>query len=251
MTEGGSATPEPLDLSEITRSGDLFDALAARRVTDPGSGFAVSDDPAARLLAALVADVDTGAPPLPGPARVSRATSKTSGRPVVRAFVTFGAVAVMLTTAGAAVAVGGGGGGPKAHAPSARHQLTERSKTRIESVGRPLPSGPRRTVGRTPADKTDPTPTTTKASRSHTPEKGRGSAFAGHPSARPSGSPSATPTPTPSPSAGAPTESPSPVSTPTPATPQPDDTAIAPQRRAQRQVTGPKTGAPNRTVRGR
>ncbi|GAA4606634.1 hypothetical protein GCM10023195_24200 [Actinoallomurus liliacearum] len=249
MTEGGSATPEPLDLSEITRSGDLFDALAARRVTDPGSGSAVSDDPAARLLAALVADVDTGAPPLPGPARVSRATSKTSGRPVVRAFVTFGAVAVMLTTAGAAVAVGGGGGGPKAHAPSARHQLTERSKARIESVGRALPSGPRPTVDRTPADKADPTPTTTKASGPHTPEKGRGSAFAGPPSARQSGSPSATPTPTPtpSPSAGTPTESPSPVSTSTPATPQPDDTAIAPQRR----VTGAKTGAPGRTPRAR
>ncbi|MEV5706746.1 hypothetical protein [Actinoallomurus sp. NPDC052274] len=245
MTGGGSATPEPLDLSEITSSGDLFDALAARRVTDPGSGSAVSDDPAARLLAALVADVDAGAPPLPAPARVSCATSKTSGRPVVRAFVTFGAVAVMLTTAGAAVA---GGGGPKAHAPSARHQLTERSKARIESIGRPLPSGPRPAVDRTPAGKADPTPTTTKASASHTPKKGRGSAFVAPSSARPSGSPSATPTSTPSP--GTPTESPSPVSTPT-ATPQPDDTAIAPQRRARHQVTEPKAGAPDRTVRAR
>ncbi|GAA0331811.1 hypothetical protein NE235_20495 [Actinoallomurus spadix] len=241
MTGGGTATPEPLDLSEITRSGDLFDALATRRVSiDPGSGSTVPDDPAARLLAALVADVDTGAPPLPtpAPARVPCTGAKTSGRPVVRAFVTFSAVAVMLTTAGAAVAGGGGDGGPRSHAPSAKSKITERSKARIQTIVRALPSGPRPTPA---AGTASPAPSPSKASGAHAPAKEeRGSGLAGRPAnrpvtpgGRPTGGPSPTPTPTPSPGTGAPTGSPSPVSTPS-ATPRPSGSTTRPDRPRRR-----------------
>ncbi|MCO5969439.1 hypothetical protein [Actinoallomurus soli] len=259
MTGGGTATPEPLDLSEITRSGDLFDALAARRVsTDPGSGSAVPDDPAARLLAALVADVDVDAPPMPAPApaRVPRPAPKSSGRPVIRAFVTFGAITVMLTTAGAAVA-GGGGGGPKAHTPSARSQITERSRARVQSVGRNLPGGPRPAPAPT-GGKADPTPSASPSKRHgpHAPaKKDHVPAFVGsHPSSRPSGpggpSGSPSPTPTPSPSPGTPTDSPSPVSTSSSATPQPEGSTARPNR-LRRQSTSSDTDASRRPARGK
>lgn len=260
MTGGGTATPEPLDLSEITRSGDLFDALATRRVSiDPGSGSTVSDDPAARLLAALVADVDTGAPPLPtpAPARVPCTGAKTSGRPVVRAFVTFSAVAVMLTTAGAAVANGGGDSGAKSHAPSAKSKITERSKARIQTIVRALPSGPRPTPA---AGTASPAPSPSKAAGAHAPAKEeRGSAPAGRPAnrppvvpgGRPTGAPSPTMTPSPSPGTGTPTGSPSPVSTPS-ATPRPSGSTTRPdrpRRRAASSDTNTNTDANTGTLR--
>lgn len=250
MTGGGSAAPEPLDLSEISRSGDLFDALAARRVTDPGSGSVISDDPAARLLAALVADVDADAPPLPLPARVSYGGPKKAGRPVVRAFVTFGAVTVMLTTAGAAVAGGGGGGEPKDHPPSARLEVSERARPRLESMVRALPGAPRptptadRTTGQAG---TSPSPSATKMSGAPTApaKKGRAPGFTGPIHSRPFGpgrGPSATPSPTPSPTA--PTDSPAPISASPSAAPQPqDETSGNPSPGSRRQAN---PGAPER-----
>jgi hypothetical protein len=104
LTRGRAATPDPFDIGAVSRSGELFDALAARRLADPG------DDPAARLLAALVTDVDMGAPPLPSPAHRSRAKSG-SHRRVVRLVVTLGVTAAVLTSAGAAAAGGGSGDG--------------------------------------------------------------------------------------------------------------------------------------------
>lgn len=140
MTRGGAVAPEPFDLSEIGRSGDLFDDLAARRASDPPA-----DDPAARFLAALVADVDAGAPPLPAsPSRVACTCGK-PGRPVVRAFVTFGAATLMLMSAGAAVAGGDAGHGHRADGPAVhRVDGAERSKGNV--AVRALP-----TVRRAPA----------------------------------------------------------------------------------------------------
>ena len=239
MTGGGTATPEPLDLSEISRSGDLFDALAGRRATDPGTGFGPSDDPAARLLAALVTDVDAGAPPLPAPPpRVSCGGSKTSSRPVVRAFVTFGAVTVLLTTAGAAVAGGGGDHGPKAHPPLARREMSERSRAHLESVVRAFPGGPRPSVGRTPAASphppgAKPSGASTKPSAG-TPAKGRAPGYFGPTHSRPHGpnhGHSTSPSPTPSPTA--PTgSSPSPSTSPTASQPSGEKTATNPERRS-------------------
>lgn len=113
MTRGRAATPDPIDIGAVSRSGELFDALAARRLPDPG------DDPAVRVLAALVADVDVGAPPLPTPARVSCAKTG-SRRRVVRAVVTLGVTAAVLTTAGAAAAGGGGDDGGRKGVAGAR-----------------------------------------------------------------------------------------------------------------------------------
>ncbi|MFL6056043.1 MAG: hypothetical protein ACJ72W_24540 [Actinoallomurus sp.] len=249
MTGGGSAAPEPLDLSEISRSGDLFDALAARRV-DPGSGSVISDDPAARLLAALVVDVDVDAPPLPVPARVSYGGPKKPGRPVVRAFVAFGAVTVMLTTAGAAVAGGGGGGEPKADSPSARLEVSERARPGLESIVRALSGAPRPTADRTTGEaRPSPSPSATKTSGVPTApaKKGRTPGFPGLPHSRPFGprrGPSATPSPTPSPTA--PTDSPAPISAPPSATPQPQDqTSGDPSHRSRRQAN---PGGPERTA---
>ncbi|GAA4621485.1 hypothetical protein GCM10023196_009860 [Actinoallomurus vinaceus] len=237
MTGGGTATPEPLDLSEISRSGDLFDALAGRRVTDPGAGFEPSDDPAARLLAALIADVDVDAPPLPAPPpRVSCGGSKTSGRPVVRAFVTFGAVTVLLTTAGAAVAGGGGDREPKAHAPLARIEASERSKAHLESVVRAFPGGPRPSVGRTPA--ASPRPSETKTSEAPTkppagaPAKGHTPGYVGpkHPRGHgPDTGHSTSPSPTPTPTAPA-DPTPSPSTSPTTSKPSGETSATDPDR---------------------
>jgi hypothetical protein len=232
LTGGGTATPEPLDLTEISRSGDLFDALAVRRVTDPRAVLEPSDDPAARLLAALVADVDAGAPPLPAPPpRVSCGGSKTSGRPVVRAFVTFGAVTVLLMTAGAAVAGGGGDQEPKAHAPSARREISERSRARLESVVRAFPGAARPSAGRTPA--ASPRPSGTKTSeaptkpRAGTPAKANTPGYVGPTHPRPPGpnqGHSTSPSPTTSPSA--PTDStPSPSTSPSTSKPSGETSA--------------------------
>ncbi|MFB9838910.1 hypothetical protein [Actinoallomurus acaciae] len=106
MTRGRATTPDPFDISAVSSSDELFDALSARRLTDvPRSS---TDDPAAALLASLVADVDAGAPPLPAPpARVPCGGLQGQYRRGVRAFVTFGVPAMVLTSAGAAAAGGG------------------------------------------------------------------------------------------------------------------------------------------------
>ena len=127
MTRGRAATPDPFDIGAVNRSGELFDALATRRFADTG------DDPAARLLAALVADVDMGAPPLPSPARLGYGKSG-SRRRVVRTVFTLGVTAAVLTTAGAAAAGGGGGGGDRgANGARAPHsKLSERTNGSLQ-----------------------------------------------------------------------------------------------------------------------
>lgn len=106
MTRGRAATPEPFDLGAVTSSDALFEALSTRRLADLSTGPAGSGDPAAVLLAALVTDVDAGAPPLPEPTRGGCGTSG-AGRRGVRAVVTLGVAALVLTSAGAAAAGGG------------------------------------------------------------------------------------------------------------------------------------------------
>ncbi|GAA4482980.1 hypothetical protein GCM10023191_003870 [Actinoallomurus oryzae] len=105
MTRGRATTPDPFDISAVSSSDELFDALSTRRLADVRRSS--SDDPAAALLAALVADVDAGAPPLPAPP--SRVPCGLQGqyRRGVRVFVTFGVAAMVLTSAGAAAAGGG------------------------------------------------------------------------------------------------------------------------------------------------
>jgi hypothetical protein len=130
LTRGRAATTDPFDISAVSRSDELFDALAARRLADLGTDGAGPDDPAAGLLAALVADVDQDAPPFPAPARVP-----CGGGPCrrgVRAVVTFGVAAVVLTSAGAAAA--GNNGAVRAmdtpHGPGGM-RTTERSNENI------------------------------------------------------------------------------------------------------------------------
>ena len=126
MTRGLAATPEPFDLSAVSRTAELFDALSARSPAGSGPGSTEPDDPVVRLLATLAADVDVGAPPMPAPARVAR-TMKQPRRGVVRAIVTFGVAAVVMTTAGAAAA-GGGHFVNRATGPHAvRLEVSERS----------------------------------------------------------------------------------------------------------------------------
>jgi hypothetical protein len=108
LTRGRAATPDPFDLGAVAGSDELFEALSTRRLTDLTPGPTGDEDPAAALLAALVAEVDAGAPPLPVPARVACGMPGTRRRGV-RAFVAFGVAAVVLTSAGAAAAGGGGG----------------------------------------------------------------------------------------------------------------------------------------------
>lgn len=110
MTRGRATTPDPFDISAVSSSDELFDALSTRRLADVRRSSA--DDPAAALLAALVAEVDAGAPPLPAPpARVPCGGLQGQYRRGVRAFVTFGVAAMVLTSAGAAAAGGGAGVG--------------------------------------------------------------------------------------------------------------------------------------------
>jgi hypothetical protein len=148
LTRGRAATPDPFDLSAVNSSDELFDALAARRLDD----HAETDDPAAALLTALVADVDGGAPPLPAPARVTcgRQSARRRG---TRAVVTLGVAALVLTSAGAAVAGGGDGLGAMgaAHLP-ARPKGTERSNENLQRHD-PI-AGTGATGRRTPARRT-------------------------------------------------------------------------------------------------
>lgn len=158
MIRGGAATPEPFDLSEISRSGDLLDGLAARRIPDVASG-----DPAVRMLAALIADVDAGAPPLPPPQPRVACTAPKPGRPVVRAFVTFGAATLMLTGAGAAVAGGSAAHQQKADGPAVQKlDVSERS---TGEVGAHAVPADRRTAPSPVAARPGDPPTTTARGR--------------------------------------------------------------------------------------
>lgn len=139
MTRGRAATSDPFDLSAIRRSDELFDALSSRRSADLSAGCAESD-PAVRLLAVLAADVDAGAPPLPTSARVA-CVMPGARRRGVRAFVTFGVAAIVLTSAGAAAAGSGGATGLTTGTDSVRFSVSERSN---HSIRRQEPAAPPR-----------------------------------------------------------------------------------------------------------
>lgn len=111
MTRGRAATPEPFDLGAVAGSDELFEALSARRPVDLNTGPAGSGDPAVALLTALVADIDAGAPPLPTPRR-GGCGLPSARRRGVRAFVTLGVAALVLTSAGSAAAGRGNDLGP-------------------------------------------------------------------------------------------------------------------------------------------
>jgi hypothetical protein len=149
LTRGRAATSDPFDLSAVNSSDELFDALSARRLDD----HAETDDPAAALLTALVADVDAGAPPLPAPARVAcgRQTARRRG---TRAVVTLGVAALVLTSAGAAAAGGGEGVGAMgaAHLPT-RIDGTERSNENLQWRDPTAGVPGRRTSARRTADR--------------------------------------------------------------------------------------------------
>ncbi len=121
MTRGRAATPDPFDLSAVSGSDELFDTLSTRRPWE------FDDDPAAHLLAALAADVDVGAPPLPPRVTCTGGTRRRSAA----AILTFSVAVTILTSAGAAVAVGVGvgvGGDSGGHrAERARPSISERS----------------------------------------------------------------------------------------------------------------------------
>lgn len=122
---GGEETQQPAgtfwNLAAIRRSDDLVEALAARGPlpdTDPVDGVDAPDgeDPAARLLRALIADVDAGAPELPS-RRADAEPSSTAGeesepggpRRGPRTIVALGIVGPLLTgllTTGVAAAGG-------------------------------------------------------------------------------------------------------------------------------------------------
>ncbi|HZE34325.1 MAG TPA: hypothetical protein VE198_23180 [Actinoallomurus sp.] len=129
MTRGRTAISDPFDLSAVTSSDEVFDALSERRFTDLSAGR--TDDPATSLLAALVADVDLEAPPLPAPARVACGVQG-SYRRGVRAFVTFGVAAVVLTSAGAAAAGGNDVGAMGTNHGSVQPKDSERSNENVQ-----------------------------------------------------------------------------------------------------------------------
>jgi hypothetical protein len=125
LTRGRAATPDPFDLSAVSDTDALFDALAARRFAEAGD--LPGDDPAAALLTALVADVDAGAPPLAAPCPAGHGIPATCRRGV-RVFVSFGVAALVLTSAGAAAAGGGNGVDALGNTHgSARTRVPERS----------------------------------------------------------------------------------------------------------------------------
>ncbi|GAB2817815.1 hypothetical protein GCM10027176_23000 [Actinoallomurus bryophytorum] len=129
MTRGRTATPDPFDLSAVSSSDELFDALSERRFAGLSAGR--TDDPAASLLAALAADVDLGAPPLPTPSRVTCGVQG-SCRRGVRAFVTFGVAALVLTSAGAAAAGGNDVGAMGTDHGSVQPKDSERSNENVQ-----------------------------------------------------------------------------------------------------------------------
>jgi hypothetical protein len=129
LTRGRTATPDPFDLSAVSSSDELFDALSERRFADLSVGRA--DDPAASILAALVADVDLDAPPLPAPSRVACGVHG-SCRRGVRVFVTFGVAAMVLTSAGAAAAGGNEVSAMGTNHGSVRPRDSERSNENVQ-----------------------------------------------------------------------------------------------------------------------
>jgi hypothetical protein len=129
LTRGRTATPDPFDLSAVSSSDELFDALSERRFADLGAGRA--DDPAASVLAALVADVDLGAPPLTAPSRVP-CGAQSSCRRGVRVFVSFGVAAMVLTSAGAAAAGGNDVGAMGTNHGSVQPRDSERSNENVQ-----------------------------------------------------------------------------------------------------------------------
>ncbi len=227
MTRGRAATPDPFDLSVVSRSDEIFDALSCRNAADLAG---LADDPAVRLLAALAVDVDAGAPPIPASARVACATPGSRRRGVV-AFATFGAAVIMLASAGAAAA-GGNDGGANANGP-ARHGVSERSNANLQQrtpdrpsveAPRPLEPQPPRPVkhvseivvpvtapigdppsGSDPGDGTGatptPTPTPTDPGQSPTPGDGTGDGSGGGSGSGP-GAPGTPHSPSPPPDEG-------------------------------------------------
>jgi hypothetical protein len=131
LTHGRAATPEPFDLGAVAGSDELFEALSTRRLADLGTGGADAEDPAAALLAALVADVDAGAPPLPAPTRMT-CGMPSARRGGVRVVVAFGVAALVLTSAGAAAAGGGGADAMRTTHGPARTRGTERSNANAQ-----------------------------------------------------------------------------------------------------------------------
>jgi hypothetical protein len=135
LTRGRAATPDPFDLGAVNGSDELFEALSTRRLADLTAAHTPDEDPAVVLLAALVADVDAGAPPLPAPARVS-CGMQGSQRRAVRAFVILGVAAMVLTSAGAAAA--GGGNDVSAlrttHGPAAAAERSNENAQRHDPV---------------------------------------------------------------------------------------------------------------------
>jgi hypothetical protein len=128
LTRGRAATPDPFDISAVNSSDELVDALSSRRLAEAGH----PDDPAVALLAALVADVDAGAPPMASPSPFTRGVPATYRRGV-RAFVTFGVAALVLTSGGAAAAGGGDGVDAMGSARgTARPQSSERSNENVQ-----------------------------------------------------------------------------------------------------------------------
>jgi hypothetical protein len=206
LTRGRAATPEPFDLGAVAGSDELFETLSTRRTADLSAG----DDPAAALLAALVADVDAGAPPLPTPARVG-CGMPAGRRRGVRAVVTFGVAALVLTSAGVAAAGGGGtgiGAMHTTHSP-ARPKIAERSNTNAQQQ---VPVTPSVTAHR-PEDRhpdlTHQDPTVAPKSDPSRPVerlRERTGPWRSGPH-----TPSGTPTPTPAPSWGPASPSPTPV----------------------------------------
>ncbi|MGH3391186.1 MAG: hypothetical protein ACRDOO_20140, partial [Actinomadura sp.] len=93
----GGLTPPP-DITGIRGTDELVEALSTRRSVPSG------DDPAARLLQSLIADVDQGAPPLPirRPAAPVRGSSRRGARTVV----VLGVTTALLATTGVAAATG-------------------------------------------------------------------------------------------------------------------------------------------------
>jgi hypothetical protein len=140
LTRGRAAIPDPFDLRAVSRSDELFEALSSRRPADLSAVRAEADDPAVGLLAALAADVDAGAPPLPTPVRVP-CGMPASRRRGVRAFVTFGVAAVVLASAGAAAAGAGGESSGGTKSGSVRLRASERSNEGLKRQN-PAPARP-------------------------------------------------------------------------------------------------------------
>lgn len=117
---------DPIDLSEIRRTAEIIDAVAERRVvpaSDPSAAGGEPDDPAIRLLQALVNDVDSDAPALhpvttaartPARARTSGAAARPSRdrgprrarRRGAHTLVALSVTVAMFTTTGVAAAGG-------------------------------------------------------------------------------------------------------------------------------------------------